>query len=62
MNVFRRPAQVDTLVDECLRLWLHTLWLQQGVINVPAAERALAAGMAVVMARCIYVDRASMPG
>jgi len=60
VNVFRRPAQVGTLVDECLRLGLHTLWLQQGVINEPAAERALAAGMSVVMDRCIYVDRASM--
>jgi hypothetical protein len=47
-------------VDECLRLGLHTLWLQQGVINEPAAERAVAAGMSVVMDRCIYVDRASM--
>lgn len=62
VNVFRRPAQVGTLVDECLRLGLHTLWLQQGVINEPAAERAVAAGMSVVMDRCIYVDRASMRG
>jgi predicted CoA-binding protein len=60
VNVFRRPAQVGTLVDECLRLGLPTLWLQQGVINEPAAERAVAAGMTVVMDRCIYVDRASM--
>lgn len=60
VNVFRRPALVCALVDECLRLGLHTLWLQQGVINEPAAEHAVAAGMTVVMDRCIYVDRASM--
>lgn len=60
VNVFRRPAQVGSVVDECLRLGLGTLWLQQGVINEPAAARAVAAGMAVVMDRCIYVDRASM--
>lgn len=60
VNVFRRPAQVGALVDECLGLGLRTLWLQQGVINAPAAERAVAAGMTVVMDRCIYVDRASM--
>jgi len=60
VNVFRRPAQVDALVDECLRLGLCTLWLQQGVINETAAERAVAAGMTVVMDRCIYVDRASL--
>jgi hypothetical protein len=60
VNVFRRPALVGNVVDECLRLGLHTLWLQQGVINEAAAERAVAAGMTVVMDRCIYVDRASM--
>jgi uncharacterized protein len=60
VNVFRRPAQVGDVVEQCLQLGLRTLWLQQGVINEPAAERAVAAGMTVVMDRCIYVDRASM--
>jgi len=50
------------VVDQCLELGLQALWLQQGVINEPAAERAVAAGMTVVMDRCIYVDRAAMPG
>jgi uncharacterized protein len=62
VNVFRRPSQVDSVVDECLRLGLRNLWLQQGVTNESAAERAAAAGINVVMDRCIYVDRASMRG
>jgi predicted CoA-binding protein len=62
VNVFRRPARVGEVVDDCLRLGLSTLWLQQGVVNVEAAERAVAAGMTVIMDRCIYVDRAAMPG
>jgi uncharacterized protein len=62
VNVFRRPAQVDAVVDDCLRLGLPVLWLQQGVVNAPAAERAVKSGMTVVMDRCIYVDRASMGG
>jgi hypothetical protein len=61
VNVFRRPARVDEVVDECLQLGLPALWLQQGVINEPAAARAAAAGMLVVMDRCIYVDRAALP-
>jgi predicted CoA-binding protein len=61
VNVFRRPARVGEVVDECLQLGLPALWLQQGVINEPEAVRAAAAGMFVVMDRCIYVDRAALP-
>lgn len=62
VNVFRRPAQVDAVVDECIQLGIKALWLQQGVINEAAAERAVAAGMTVVMDRCIYVERVSLRG
>jgi predicted CoA-binding protein len=62
VNVFRRPAQVDAVVDECIQLGIEALWLQQGVINEAAAERAVAAGMTVVMDRCIYVERVSLRG
>lgn len=62
VNVFRRPAQVDRVVDDCLRLGLPALWLQTGVINEGAARRAAESGMTVVMDRCIYVDRASLAG
>lgn len=61
VNVFRRPAQVGEVVEQCLQLGLPALWLQLGVINEAAAQRAADAGMTVVMDRCIYVDRAAMP-
>ena len=60
--MFRRPADVGRVVDDCLRLGVPALWLQLGVVNEPAAARAVAAGMTVVMDRCIYVDRAAMRG
>jgi predicted CoA-binding protein len=60
VNVFRRPAQVGRIVDDCLRLGLPALWLQLGVVNEAAAARAAHAGMIVIMDRCIYVDRAAL--
>jgi len=61
VNVFRRPAQVGDVVEQCLQLRLPALWLQLGVINEAAARRAVDAGMTVIMDRCIYIDRAAMP-
>jgi predicted CoA-binding protein len=56
VNVFRAPEHVDPIVDACIELGLPALWLQDGVVNEPAALRARAAGLTVVMDRCIYRD------
>ena len=56
VDVFRQPEFVDEVVDECLKLGYKNLWLQDGVVNVPAAARAVAGGMTVVMDRCVYRD------
>ena len=56
VNVFRRPEHIDEVVDECIALGLPAIWIQEGIVNEPAAERARAAGMWVVMDRCIYRD------
>lgn len=60
VDVFRRPEHVAAIVDECIRLKLPAVWLQDGVIDEPAAERARAAGLFTVMDRCIYRDRAAL--
>jgi hypothetical protein len=56
VNVFRAAAGVDAVVDECLRLGLKRIWIQEGIVNEPAARRARDAGMTVVMDRCILRD------
>jgi predicted CoA-binding protein len=61
VDVFRAAEHVGPIVDECLRLGLTRIWLQEGVVNENAAKRARAAGMTVVMDRCIWKDRASLP-
>lgn len=56
VNVFRAPEHVPPLVDACIELGIKAIWLQDGVINEAAAEKAAAAGITVVMDRCIYRD------
>lgn len=58
VDVFRRPEHVAAVVDDCIRLRLPAIWLQDGVIDEAAAARARAAGILTVMDRCIYRDRA----
>jgi predicted CoA-binding protein len=60
VDVFRRPEHVDAIVDDCIRLRLPALWLQDGVVDAAAAARARAAGLRVVMDRCIFRDRAAL--
>lgn len=56
VNVFRNPREIAPIVDACIALKLPRLWLQDGVINEAEALRAQAAGIEVVMDRCVYRD------
>jgi len=56
VDVFRAAEHLDELVDECIRLKLPALWIQEGIVNQAAAERARSAGLFVVMDRCLYKD------
>jgi predicted CoA-binding protein len=56
VNVFRLPKFIPAIVDEMIQLGLSNLWIQQGIVNLEAAARAEAAGIHVVMDRCIMVE------
>ena len=56
VDVFRAADAVDEIVDDCIATGVKRLWLQEGVINEAAALRARAAGITVVMDRCIWRD------
>lgn len=56
VDVFRASDEVAAIVDECIALGVRRIWLQDGVIDEAAAARALAAGITVVMDRCIWRD------
>ncbi|CDH46784.1 CoA-binding protein [Candidatus Contendibacter odensensis] len=56
VDVFRESSHVAAIVEDCIALKLPALWLQDGVVDKAAALRAQAAGLTVVMNRCIYRD------
>lgn len=54
--VFRAPEHVAPVVDGCIARGFPRLWLQDGVVNPAEARRAQAAGIQVVMDRCVWRD------
>jgi predicted CoA-binding protein len=56
VDVFRRPEFVDEIVEQAIQLKIPAIWLQEGVINERAAEKARKAGMFVVMDRCVLKE------
>lgn len=60
VDVFRAPEHVAGIVDECLAKGVKRLWLQEGVIDEAAADRARAAGLVVVMDRCLLKEHRSL--
>lgn len=56
VNIFRRSEFVPQLVDAAIRIGAKAIWMQEGVVHEEAAARARAAGLAVVMDRCILKE------
>lgn len=56
VDVFRRSQFVDEIVEQVIGLKIPALWLQEDVVNERAAAKARAAGIFVVMDRCILKD------
>ena len=60
VNIFRRPEYVPDLVESAIRLNAKVVWMQLGVVHEAAAARARAAGLEVVMDRCILQDHSAL--
>jgi predicted CoA-binding protein len=56
VDIFRASDKVGPIVEEAIKIKAKVVWMQEGVINEEAATKARAAGLMVVMDRCIKKD------
>lgn len=62
VDIFRKPQDVPPVVEEAIRLGAKVIWMQLGVINHEARQKALDAGLEVVMDRCMKIEHARFHG
>lgn len=56
VNIFRRPAYVEEVVDQAIQMKVPVIWMQEGVVHEKAAQKARQAGIFVIMDTCILKE------
>jgi uncharacterized protein len=62
VNIFRRSEKVPEVVEDALQKGTRCIWMQEGIVNNGAAQKAERAGVPVVMNRCILKELARLLG
>jgi uncharacterized protein len=62
VDCFRKSAEIPAIADGAIAIGAKVLWMQLGIENDEAARRAVAAGLDVVMNRCVKIEHARILG
>jgi len=62
VDIFRRSEDVPGIVDEAIKIGAKAVWMQEDVINEPAAAKAREAGVQVIMDKCMKKEHQRMRG
>ena len=62
VDIFRKPQDVPGIVDSAIEINAKVIWMQQGIVHEDAATKARAAGLIVVMDRCLKIDHQQLSG
>lgn len=60
VDIFRRPEEVVPIVEDAITIGAKVVWMQEGIVNGEAAEKAEAAGLIVIMDRCTKIDHMNL--
>ena len=62
VQIFRKPEDVPPVVDSAIKVGAKVVWMQEGIVNEEAAQKARQAGLQVVMDACMRATHRRLIG